>query len=513
MNDSRVFVTFVSGLLGVDESRFGEIYAQAAQLCALDQAEVRRGEDRLTLRQWIEEQRAKCVTSVSILVEDASADAGHDPAGGESVRQMLSGFADGLPILMRVDTASDGAVHVQGTVSGPRLSLTPSLFLELINAQGEPDFFRAGVLARINAYRSVNGRDDIAAPALQTYLLSPEGVQDWEAIGQQLFQTVQADALTHEQSLAIPAGFAEHLEKTTPVDSEPKFTAWLDPYDEDDVTPTALLRLVKAQHFAGKIWRIAASRKLLLEKFGDIEELDDFPRIAAHDWPRFLSRLAIRDVARVSAILIELVRLECEERGIQPRIPDELSDIFGPSDEGRRRLEARERLRHDLGWTIREADAPSTLRVLDRDDRPAPAREAMPMAQARQQFIDALTQARDIAWRVDSPFDHVFGAARHLAMHAIDPGPLDPTALASPDLYWEPDMLIILQLFTRAFEPFGWGGDRLLGLAAVSGADLFGGANAWTGQALEGEDKVRFQAVSMKLFAALNRYFEALVSV
>lgn len=521
MNANRFFVIFASGLLAVDESRFDEACAVLAQACALDQIEVQRGigtarsgraGDRIALRQWIQEQRASGVTSVSVAVQDRLTEAGHDTEGGDRARQMLAGFADGLPFLMRVDSAAGGQVRVQGTVPRPRLSLTASIFLELFNMQTEPGFFLPVVLVVINAYRADSDRAPIAASDLPSYLLSPEGEQDWEVIGQQIFRSIQAEALTHEKSFVIPPALVHHLEKTTPVDDELEFTAWLEAYDEDDITAAALLKLIKSQNFAGRIWRIAASRKLLMEKLGDIEELDDFPRVAAHDWPRFLSRLPDREVGRVSAVLIELVRLECEERGVQPRIPDDLADIFGPDDEERRWLEIDERLDHDLGWTIREVDVAWTLFVQDGAAHPMPSVTTMPMAQARQQFIDALTQAHDFAWRVDSPFDGVLGAARHLAIHAIDPGPLDLTVLASSELEWEPEVLVVLQLFMQMLAPFGWGADRVLGLAAVSSADLFGGLDGWADQAFEGEEQVRFETVSLKLFGALNRYFEALVS-
>lgn len=218
MNPNRFFATFVSGLLVIDESRFDEAYALVAQLSALDQVEVQRGtgagsEDKLALRQWILEQRAKEVLSVSIGVEDGSVATGHDHAGWDRLRQMLAGFADGLPILMRVDTAGEGAVLVQGTVPGPRLSLTSSQFLELLDGQDQRGFFQPGVLDEINAYRTESQRDDIAPAALASDLVSPEGQRDWEVVGRQVFRTVQADALTHEWHFLIPTSFMHHIEK------------------------------------------------------------------------------------------------------------------------------------------------------------------------------------------------------------------------------------------------------------------------------------------------------------
>ena len=43
---------------------------------------------------------------------------------------------------------------------------------------------------------------------------------------------------------------------------------------------------------------------------------------------------------------------------------------------------------------------------------------------------------------------------------------------------------------------------RILSACLALPADLFGGADTWTEQGFEGEDQVRFQAVSMKLFGA-----------
>lgn len=74
-------------------------------------------------------------------------------------------------------------------------------------------------------------------------------------------------------------------------------------------------------------------------------------------------------------------------------------------------------------------------------------------------------------------------------------------------------MLPLLRSFVQVFAPFEWRADRLLGLAAVSSADVFGLMDAWADRAFEGDAQSSFQAVSLKLFDALNRYFEALASI
>ena len=76
----------------------------------------------------------------------------------------------------------------------------------------------------------------------------------------------------------------------------------------------------------------------------------------------------------------------------------------------------------------------------------------------------------------------------------------------------EPGLLPSVQQFTEAFAPFGWGADRLLGLAAISAADVFEGMGSWNDQTFDGADEKAFHEVSSTLFTAMNRYFEALVS-
>ncbi|WP_306392739.1 hypothetical protein [Telluria beijingensis] len=540
MNSNRFFVAFVSGLLGVEEKRLADAYRLVAQHYEIETGSILRGvsaavgdggRDRLPLREWIDRQRERGVKSVSvrIAVQDGSDDDQDDDqeddwdddqdddwdgTGDEDPEpHMLAGFAGGLPILMRVDTRSSHGVYIQGTVSGPRLLLTPSRFLDLINAQGDPDFFWPTVLEEINQFHCCNGRDEIAADALQAHFLSPEGMHDWEFMGQQIFRELQVESFTYDKAFVIPTGFLNHVDEVRPVCADFEPMVWLEIIDEDEVSAAALLRLVEAQHFGNRIWQFAADRDQLTEILDEHEALDDFPDIAATYWPRFLAGLADEDVSLVSQVLVELVRLECQSRGVQPCIPDDLADIFGPDDEERRRLHFRGRLQCDLGWRIREADDPGRQFVLDRVDRPVDMDEPMDMVHARQQFIEALTLVQEFARRVGSPFYPVFGAARYLASEAAGDGVLGVTVPEASDPGLEPGLSSAVQRITESFEPFGWGVDRLLGLAAISAADVFGGMGSWNDQAFEGADQEDFHAASSTLFSAMNRYFEALVSL
>lgn len=520
MKPNRAFVMLASGLLVVDERRLADAYKLATQFHALDSIEVRGGGEAapgdgdgasIPFRQWVEQQRAHGVTSVAVTVQDGSTTVAGD-AGDAGGASWTMGFGEGLPILMRVDTRLHGAVCVQGTVPGPRLSLSASQFAELLNAQSDPDFFWACVWADINTQRQSEGRDAIGPWSLQAYFSSSEGEREWEELGEQMFRDMQADALTHDKPFVIPDGFSGYVEQVTPDGAELEPMTLLEAYDEDAVTAPALLRLIDAQDFGDTIWRVAASPSLLREKLGDSDELDDFPAIAAADWPLVLAGWPDEELARVSWVLIELVRVECETRGVQPRIPDDLAAIFGPNDIERRWYYFHDRLQHDLGWAIREIDPAWSLSVLDRGEDSASLASPRRMVQARQQFVAALTSARDVARRLDAPGQHLLGAARDLAVQAGRTGPVDIAALAPLGLVRQAHWWQLALLLKATFAPFDWGADRLLGLAAVSTADGLWEADAWTDRQFEGRDKAQFQALSLKLFSTLNRYFEALVS-
>lgn len=516
MNTNRIFVALLSGLLTIDEDQVDDAYGLIAQCHRPDRIDVVRrigaatlGEDnKIPFRQWVDEQRAQGVTSVRVAVQDHA----NTVAGGDRERQLDQGYAARLSILMQVDTTRHPPVFVQVEMTAPRLALTASRLVELVEAQNDPDSFWMGIQAELADYRDNDDFDDLEPEQVRAYLLSFEGQGDWEAIAEQLFRHVQVDALASGQPLVIPDGFLEYIEQQPAVDEALEPTVWLEAID-DDVSARALLGLIEAQDFAPAIWQFAANRKRLKQELDASVELDEFPTIAASAWPRFLARLPDDEVWRVADVLLELVRIECAHRGVQPRIPEELADFFGPDDEDRRWLELDERLEHGLSWAIRETDEPITLRILDSIDGQAPLASELQMAQARQRFIDAAIVAEDYADRVDSPFLPAFGTARRLAILAGDAGPLDMAELASPDLDWPPDLWEVIELTLVGFSPFAWRADRLLGLAAISVMEVFGHADASGAQGFEDEDEDLVRSVTSTLYSALNRYFEALVSI
>ena len=526
MNSNRLFAVIVARMLTLPEHALAHAQVQVGSLYDLDGIETEGrvgaavgdgGPERVPLRQWIQEQRHAGMTSVSVVVlengsdddddEDEDEDEDEDDEGDDRLPHLMAAFAGGLTLCVRVNTADGGADYIVGTVTGPLLCLTPANFIELVHLQKDPGFYWPDVLDEINQFHRCNGREEIDAEALQDHLLSSEGSYDWEYMGDQIFREMQVEAFTCDESFVIPLKFTNLLrEVRSCIDVEP--FVWLEPID-DDVSGEQLLRLIEAQEFSAKVWKIVADRSGLEEKLGDSVELGDFPELAAERWPDYLRALPDAAHCDICNVLIEVVRLECTRLGIQPRIPDALGEVFGPDEEERRRLHYRGRLQHDLGWAIRHVEQPTRLQVIDRVDEDIPSHPVVGLVGSRQQFLGALIAIRNFARRVDSPFSVHFDLAWHLADNATEQSFASLRARGSdyPSAYWDHAQKVVGLL-----EAIGCSPQCVLGLAAISVADVFGGMGSWNDQGFDGADERLYHDLSAALFTALNRYFEALAS-
>lgn len=528
MNSNRVFLALAAGLLTVSENRLDGALSKAAQFCRLDVSELdagvgamvrHRAGQQIPLQQWIQERRAEKVVSLFVVThhnsgragdEDAE-DADNDVTDNERPPHMMAGFAGGLPMLLSLRTNGGQSLHAQGTVTGPRLLLSAPLFTRLLSQQKCPDFYWAIVLSEINQFHRCNGREEIESDDLQRHLSSHEGEHDWEFIGADIFREIQVEAFTFDEPFVIPLELAQLVEAVTPFIEDFQLSVWLEIVDEE-VSGVQLLRLIEAQGFSARIWQIAADRSRLCELLEEEYDLAEFPDIAAHDWPDYLARSSADEAWQICEELVELVRLECERTNTQPIIPDDLKDVFGPDEEERRRLHFRGRLQHDLGWRICEVDQPKMFYVLDQVESVVQINPATPLHRSRRDFIAALRAISDFARRVDSPFVDAFDFALHLAAHAEGDGEPDLAALRRSDPDRSSADWQTVDRFIELFAPFGWNANRLLGLAAISAADVFGAMGSWNDQGFEGDDDAAFRAVSAQLFTALNRYFDAIVS-
>ena len=137
---------------------------------------------------------------------------------------------------------------------------------------------------------------------------------------------------------------------------------------------------------------------------------------------------------------------------------------------------------------------------------------------AREAFQAALADAQDFALRVGSSYSESFRLALLLCGKSAMTGEaeLDQGALRvevakhfpCDDEAWLNARMAVVD----SFDQFEWEAGKVLGLAAISAADVFGGAGSWNDQSFDGTDQALFENISARLYDAMNDYYSALLS-
>ena len=137
---------------------------------------------------------------------------------------------------------------------------------------------------------------------------------------------------------------------------------------------------------------------------------------------------------------------------------------------------------------------------------------------ARQEFEAVLAETQDFALRVGSGFAERFRLALLFCEKAAmaDDAELDQGALRievaghfpTDDQAWLDSRMSVVDSFAQ----FDWEARKLLGLAAVSAADVFVERGSWNDQSFDGTDQALFENLSARLYGAMNDYFAALLS-
>lgn len=468
---------------------------------------VRSAADVMPLREWV--IRARAGGPIACWPGFGGQGNGDTPA------HMMAGFLGGRPGMLHVHRAGGGTVYSAGTISSAVNAMTVAQFTDLINAQANPEFYWWGILSDINQFHRCNRIVEVEPNQLADFLLSNAGADAWNFIGNQIMREIQVEALTFGEPFMIPAHLADLVGKVVPMHDMISHV-WLDAYDEDEVTGIHLYQLINAQTFHAEIWKQCADQRQLATTLGENVDLTAFPKIDAARWGHYLRDLDAIDAGQLRDDLLALIRLNCQRRSCEPLIPAALKDIFGPDDEERRRLSFRGRLQHDMGWYLKSYPAPWRMFVFDEYGcEVGVGGEAIAIlsVEPQQRFEAALEAIGAFALKVQSPFVVHFQLAQILAAEARNNAPLNRMAFkricVSNNV---PEYLAGTEL-VDLFAAFGWRSRRVLGLAAVGAADVFGVMGSWNDQSFDGDEAVQFQTVSSNLFCAMNGYLASLLTI
>lgn len=488
---------------------------------------VRGAEGVTPLREWVMRQRADGL--LACRAEFGGRDDGDDNVDAEgsdaadskdddsedaeeNQAHKMAGFLGGRPDTLHLRHAGRWHSYRAGTVSSPVHAMTVAQFAELIDAQVHPAFYWRNILAAINQFHACNGIAAVEPDAFADFLPSAAAAHAWNVTGDLMMREMQVEALTFDEAFSIPAHLAHLVDKVTPFHDWDR-TVWLDAYDEDTVTGHQLYQLIMAQTFHAEIWLQCADPLQLAQTLGEDYDLSDFPHLHAGRWGHYLQGLDANNAELVRDDLLELLRLECRRRDCEPVIPVALEDIFGPDDEERRRLAFRAHLQHDMGWRLQRNPTPWSMFVFDEDNAAVAGDKDVANVDHQQRFEAALAAIEAFSMQARLPFTGHFRLARALAAAARTDGPVDRAAFERICVSNGASGRLADPALVDLCAAFGWRSRRVLGLAAVSAADVFGAMGSWNDQSFDDDEEARFNAVSAELFSAMSGYLASLLTV
>lgn len=521
MNTQNLMLAIATGLLRAESERLPGLFQFFDKHVALDKVvDLERPslimQDCAALRTpfkgWVLAMRQVGIKSMSLGM--AEQDLCAEP-------YMMAGFAGGRPWTLAVETSVNTTQFLVGTVSAPPHAMTCLQFAELINAQPEPPFYWDVVEQEVNQFHRCNDMPEVERDDIETFFTSGDSEDRWNFIGDALFLEIQVEAHTFEKFFIVPDEFRTLVKPVVPFEEfDIAHEAFVDlyAYDTEEVSGSDLVQLVEAQGFAKHIWSRCSDLRKLVDELGDAADFDEFPTIAAADWPAYLRDLGTGETDDVCDGVIAVLADECAARQLTPVIPEALAEVFGPDDEERRRTSFRLRLQHDLGWGLARDEHSWLAYTLFQ--RPQPVDMPPPSAShtTRQTFAAALHDIHDFALRVRSEFANAFRFAlllSEMSSNGLDHH-IDPRALRNElaQRFGEDNheriepAVFVVDLFTQ----FNWAPSKVLGLAAVSAADVFGCMGSWNDQSFDGADQAHYETVSSRLYDAMNEHYVALLS-
>jgi hypothetical protein len=139
---------------------------------------------------------------------------------------------------------------------------------------------------------------------------------------------------------------------------------------------------------------------------------------------------------------------------------------------------------------------------------------------AKAELEAVLADAYDFSVRTEAPFALTFRLALFLSEKSDSASALVKqesdfvTELREAGFAEaETDLLEAAAFYATAFSQFGWSPRKVFALAAIAVADVFGAMGSWTDLGFEGADAYAYEAISVRLFAVLNRCFSTQLSV
>jgi len=424
---------------------------------------------------------------------------------------IAAAFAGTQEYLIEVITEKAARCYIIKTFYSPPYAITPDLFAELIDAQQNSESLWTLVADMVTKSNELNGRKAVEKNAIRAYLNTNEGNAEFNFLASNLVEEMQIECTV----AGVPFIFPEHLkdlfyQSDFSFGDEDREIAFL--YPEVQPSSEQLLSLVSAQPSAAEVWKSCETE---METF----PLPDALVLKADEFETYIKSKKGEELSAsgITSIVCRAICLLCEQNHVRPVIPETLEDVFGPNKKEYDKALARGRTKYkwylksmEQAWEVNFFEPlPITTLLAPKDD----------FVVLKENFEKALHDIAAFAEKIDSPFAEAFRFAAWFIDRKIPAGDFDADHIEAIKKLLEQDGFTerALEVFqNNAFYLEEWhkmhfSTATIYNLFAVKNADVFGGMGSWNDQYLE-NDQEEFDRVSAETFAAMKKYFVAILS-
>ena len=425
---------------------------------------------------------------------------------------IAAAFAGTQEYLFEVLTEKSTHCYIIKSVYSPSYEITTEQFAELTDAQTNSDALWESVAKQISESNELNGRKAVEKSEVRAYLNSREGKDVFNFLVSNLSDEMQIECAVSGSAFIFP----EHLKQLfyqsdfSFFGGEEREIAFL--YALTECSAEQLLILVHAQPFAADVWAACEA---------DMKEypLPEIPLIKATEFEAFIQKQTT-DVLNTSGlvnVVCGAIRKLSEQNHIRPVIPQELATVFGPDKKDYDKAIARGNSKDK--WYLKSNEQPWEICYFEPLPITTLLESRTDFAAVKKEFEQALSAIGTFAKKNQSPFEEAFRLAGYFLSGNIPAGVFDQPHLESisKDLtakgFSERSREVLKNyfLYMEEWHKLNYDDETIYGLFAGNNANQFGGMGSWNDQYFE-TDQAEYEKVSADTFAAMKKYFVALLS-
>lgn len=254
----------------------------------------------------------------------------------EMADHISAGFMNGISEIITIQTKNKTHAYALVAFNSPTTEASARELIQILNAQTDAEKVKDYVYEELTEYLKLNQVPYDTQASLEELLLTHE-TRYWDTFSSRLIQEAQIEVAVLGNRFIIPSGLREYLhrfdrdpvlEESPPEDNSVYFYA---------VAPVTADQIAQLVEFQTNSELIRKQAQVHLGMYGMNLSIN----FAAEDWKQQLGSLSDEDLKTAESILSRSIADDCQKNGTLPLVPEDQADLWGPSEEERKRIKLR----------------------------------------------------------------------------------------------------------------------------------------------------------------------------